>query len=413
MQTGNDLVLLKVLTDRSNYESYIDLVNVHILESEMRKIILALRDYYQETENNSVDLNTFKTWFIQGKYPNLSTEEREIYETIINRAQEVPTEDVEIVVRSFLERTVSQKLIEICDNKFDIEKLQSALEQYERDISRVLPDDKDMIENDLTTILESTKRGEGLEWRLDCLNNAIGPLNRGKFIIVAAYVDVGKTSFAISEATHMARQMHMGNVLWLNNEEDDYRVLRKIWKSTLGCGDHMLSSHPDKCESEFRNRMHGDLNRIKMINIRNKSFREIKKLFDKYKPSLCVIDQVDKIANGKFKAFSDHDRLKNLYGEVRGLANEYCPIIAISQADVTTVKLDKETGDIDYQLYPHHRQLDGSKVGKPGEADAIIMIGRRSDSPNTRGLHVSKNKFGDIVKQEVVFNGAQARYENP
>ena len=121
---------------------------------------------------------------------------------------------------------------------------------------------------------------------------------------------------------------------------------------------------------------------------------------------------MDKIEHS-YKAFSDHDRLKSLYGKVRDLANEYCAVIAVSQADVTTTYRDRDTGDVQYQLYPHHRQLDGSKVGKPGEADAIVMIGRKLEHPGSRGIHVSKNKFGDTIKQEVIFDGEICRYTNP
>ena len=159
--------------------------------------------------------------------------------------------------------------------------------------------------------------------------------------------------------------------------------------------------------------MNGDLNRIKLVDIRNKTIHQIKELFKHYKPHLAIIDQIDKISLVNKKSFSDHDRLKSLYGEIRSLANEFCPILGISQADSSSCYIDRESNEMVYKLYLHHRQLDGSKVGKPGEADAIIMIGRRTGLNTTRGIHVSKTKFGEPIQQEVNFNGDLCRYSNP
>lgn len=408
-----DLTLLKVFCTRKVYESYIDYVQVELLDLEIRTILLDFKEYFEEFDHAEINLEEFPTWFHHYRHPDLAQSQHQVYKLIFEGLQKANSEIVEKVLIRFQELATSEKIRKYIDEKFNSEALLEIIEEHNKKVNKIEVEDEAVILNSLDTILEATNRAEGLSWRLNCLNNTIGPLSRGMLVIAAAYVDVGKTMFAVSEATYMARQMSTGCVLWLNNEEDDLRVYKKIWKSVLGCSDVDLATYKEKAEETYKERMHGDLNRIKLVDIRKKNIKDIAKLFEIYKPSLCIIDQVDKIENKSFKAFSDHDRLKNIYGEVRSLANEYCPIIAISQADVTTVKYNKDTGDIEYTLYPHHRQLDGSKVGKPGEADAIIMIGRKTGYPNTRGVHVSKNKFGDMIKQEVIFNGEHARYENP
>lgn len=409
-----DSTLLKLFSKREDYKRYSEYIQYRLLEPEVKIILRDFKAYFKEFDKNEIDLEFFTTWFFQARHPDFSEAQYDIYRSIFsNMKVEIDEAVRERMLLKFQQLETSDKLRDLLDESWDTQKIKEILEEYEQKASSIETMDVDgAVVNDLDTILDSTANANGLKWRLECLNETIGPISRGMFTIVAAYVDVGKTTFAISEAAYMAQQLKDGCVLWLNNEEDNLRVYKKIWKSVLKCDEETLVQHRERAKTAYIRKMRGDVERIKFVDIRGKTIYDIKKLFKLYNPKLCVIDQIDKIANTKHKSFSDHDRLKNLYGEVRGLANEYCPIIAISQADASTAKIDQITGDLKYQLYPHHRQLDGSKVGKPGEADAIIMIGRRDGSNSTRGIHISKNKFGDVAKREVIFNGAHARYEN-
>ena len=409
-----DLALLKLFMVRENYEKYIDYVRKDLLEFEIRILLDDFGAYYEATTGDSINLDEFPTWFHHYRHPDIAESKHQMFKYIFKSLQNYESEVADVVLERFKEQAALTAIRKSTESKLNLDELKGILTSFEKTaLTPLEEEDKNWIKNDLQLLLEQTEPTAGLQWRLNCLNESIGPLNKGKLIIVAAYVDVGKTMFAISEATYMAQQLEKGCVLWLNNEEDDARVYKKIWKSVLGCTESDLYAHKDKAIKEYTKRMHGDIERIKFIDIRSKSLKEISALFEKYKPSLAILDQVDKINNKIYKAFSDYDRLKNLYGEVRTLANKYCPIIAVSQADSSTVRIDQNSGNMSYLLYPHHRQLDGSKVGKPGEADAIIMIGRRNETNNTRGIHVSKNKFGDVIKKEVIFSGERARYENP
>lgn len=408
-----DIAVLKLLSNRSTYEQYIDFVLPRCFEQEIQLILQGYRKYYKEFNLDKIEIPDYASWFFHVVHPDLPESKREIYTAIFNRINESGDLVANQILIKLQELQTAHKLREIIDEKFDFEKLSRALHEHETALQLGFDDDGDLIKADLTKILEETDKTKGLKWRLDCLNAAIGSVSRGMLIIVAAYVDVGKTMFAISESTFMAKQLTEGCILWLNNEEDDYRVLRKIWKSVLSCDDADLLVHRKDAEKEYIKRLNGEIDRIKFINIRSKSLGQIKQLFKKYDARLCIIDQVDKIVQPRVKSFSDHDRLKSLYSEIRDLANKYCPIIAVSQADVTTTWISKDTQELMYQLYPHHRQLDGSKVGKPGEADVIIMIGKRGEYNTTRGIHVSKNKFGDTIKQEVLFKPELAQYRNP
>lgn len=404
-----DLGVLKLLSTKELYDEYVSIVMPRCFETEIQIILQSYAKYYKT--NDVIDFPIFASWFFHTALPDLAESKKEIYTAIFSRLETLKIEDVNTLLLDLHEKSTSQKLMQTLQDGFNLDFIKQTLQNHENLISKSA--DVDYITNDLKHILEATDRSKGMQWRLNCLNESIGPVSKGMLIIVAAYVDVGKTMFAISEASYMAKQLaNDDKILWLNNEEDNVRVQRKLWKAVLGCDDLTLQAQPDQCQREYIKRMNGDLDRIIFVDIRSKSLSQIIKLFQKYNPKLAIIDQVDKIAT-KTKTFSDHDRLKNLYGEIRNLANSVCPILAISQADVSTTWTDRETGKVEYKLYPHHRQLDGSKVGKPGEADVIIMIGRRADCENTRGINVSKNKFGPTKIQEVLFKPEVAQYRNP
>ena len=411
---NNDVLVLKLLSSKEAFDKYSDFVKIDYLDLEIREIFKALKLYMQFCDENPVDFNNFSTWFLQSYISDIKEDQAKIYKLIFEQIQRVETVVADNILLGLQEKYTKENIIRSLEKEVNVDVLKEYVEEYEKIKNSIITgEDEHFVKNSLEDIISITNPKEGLNWKLNCLNDSIGPLSLGKLVIIAAYVDVGKTMLAISEATHMAKQLKSGCVLWLNNEEEDYRVYKKIWKSVLNCNDKTLEKNIEAAREVYTERMNGDIDRIKFINIRSMGIRDIKKLFKKYNPKLVVIDQVDKITLPGVKSFSDHDRLKSLYGEVRALTNEYCPVIAISQADASTARLNKDTGDIEYTLYPHHRQLDGSKVGKPGEADAIIMIGRRADFPNTRGIHVSKNKFGNTIKEEVIFDGEKARYENP
>lgn len=412
----NDLCLLKVFCDKEVYARYISLIQTQLLDYHVKILLQDFEEYYSVFQHDLEDFSEFYTWFVQVRHPALPEATQIIYKTIIDNLAGTSTQLTDEILKEYQKKHLVRTLEEHFQLGFSLEFVQEKLDLYKTSLAALSSEseDEDLVTYELNDLLFGVDKTTGLRWRLNFLNDAIGSIKKGYLIIVSAFVDVGKTSFAISEATYMAQQLTDGCVLWLNNEEEDFRVLRKIWKSTLGCTDADLMAYPEKANERFIQKMHGDKNRIKLINIRRKTIRGVRMLFEKYNPKLVIIDQADKIMNPNYKSFTDQGQLKNIYGEIRALANVYCPVIAISQADSSTMYKPKDSDDYKYTLYPHHRQLDGSKIGKPGEADAIIMIGRRAENNNTRGIHVSKNKFGEAnTKQEVLFDGEKCRYNNP
>jgi hypothetical protein len=93
------------------------------------------------------------------------------------------------------------------------------------------------------------------------------------------------TNLCISEAVYMANQMKKGKILWFNNEEDDKKVLKKVWRSALNRTDEEIANMPN-AEKQFLHVMNGDLNRIQLIDVRNMKFEEMVNIINDQKPSL-------------------------------------------------------------------------------------------------------------------------------
>ena len=417
MNPITDITFLKILSKKDNYERYLNFVDTSLLPTELQLIIKNYGLFYKEFKKDIV-LKDFIGWFFHRACPHLKENQLSVYNTIFNSVENADDAIVEDVITHFKELDTATKLRNILDTKFDRGSIDTLFKEHDDKIKslRCL---EGWIPNDLDSIAESTSRKGGLHFRLDCLSKSLNALIKGDFGIVAGYVDTGKSTLCVSEAAYMAQQVTDGCVLWLNNEEYNTRVLKRIWQAVLRAPWSKIIEDKDRATQLYLQKMHDDIERIKFIDIRGKTIPEIKDLFKASNPKLAIVDQIDKIQTHTKKHWGEHDRLKSLYGDMRSLASEYCPIIAVSQADASSRYLDKKTQEVVYQRYLDQSQLDGSKIGKPGEADFIITVGRDLDYPNSRYIHTPKNKMDGIdencrhIKAEVVFNGECSLYENP
>ncbi|CAB4182404.1 AAA domain containing protein, partial [uncultured Caudovirales phage] len=251
------------------------------------------------------------------------------------------------------------------------------------------------VTGDVASIL-ARAAGTGLDWRLEELNVSCGPVRQGDFILVAAYVGTGKTTFAASEVTHMATQLKDTRpVIWVNNEEESNKVMLRIMQSALGVTLADIQADLPRATAEYEKIM-GMHNRILVTH--NDSTKcnvhSLTEMFEKHNPAIIVFDQLDKVAGFEREADGkEYDRLGRVYKWGREASHKYGPVFAISQTD----------GASGADQYIRMNQLRGSKVDKPGEADAIITIGKSSDPTKkyNRYIHVPKNKmFGGARSEE-------------
>ena len=168
---------------------------------------------------------------------------------------------------------------------------------------------------------------------------------------------------------------------------------------------------------KYTEMMGGNKDKIRVTKDTN-NMRDLETLFKEVNPGLIIFDQLDKVDGVKGDE-PEHLKLGKLYKWARELARTYGPVIAASQLSAGAVEL-KDPPFIGLDA------LRGSKTDKPGEADAVLTIGKYKEpkSPEEemiRTINVPKNKLpGGGTKQMeserhgqylVTIDPIRARYE--
>lgn len=235
------------------------------------------------------------------------------------------------------------------------------------------------VTDDLEEIYENTIQRHGLRWRLNSLNKSVGSLRKGNFVVVFARPETGKTTFLGSEVTCMAEQTEQP-ILWINNEQEGTQVKLRCYQSALGLTLDELYQDRHKHHVDYIERTRGN---IKIYDSADTHKKQIEGFCKEFKPSLVVIDQIDKV-----KGFNDDRedlRLGAIYIWARELAKRYCPVIGICQAAASGEgKRWLDMGD-----------MSNSKTSKSAEADVIIGVGKVHEQgmENIRYLNIIKNKL--------------------
>lgn len=289
-----------------------------------------------------------------------------------------------------------------------LQHLMGRLSHIEEGAGKEISDtESTFVSDNLNELLDSTYNTSGLRWRLSALNRSLGSLRKGDFGFVFARPETGKTTFLSSEVSYMAQQAE-GPVLWINNEEVNDKVKSRIYQAACGVTLEQLLSNPDKWDTEYKLLLAG---KILMPKQASYSRRDIEKLCKRYRPSLIIFDQIDKITG--FDADREDLLLGAIYQWARDLAKMYGPVIGVCQAD----------GSGENTRWLTMGNVANAKTSKQAEADWILGIGAIHDTgwEQIRFLNISKNKLaGDKDtdpklrhgKMEVLIQPEIARYKD-
>lgn len=372
-----ELNVLKSFLIRDNYVAFRGYVKDEKFTKEMRPVVAALDLWYKNNEKDCTVDDLCNLFFSQG----VRNEDfyREVFQGL---SQRQPLESTKTLLegwrRQQLMEDLSSAAYEASEGRKSIEhvqKLMSALDQP-------IVDETEFVTDDLQEILDSTVKTPGLRWRLDSLNRALGSLRRGDFGFIFARPEVGKTTFLASEVTHMAAQLkdEDGPILWLNNEEEGRKVKFRLFQSALGITKVDVLANPKRVQEDYLKLTKG---KILMVDDAGLNKQTVQNLCEKYKPSLVVIDQLDKIHG--FQNDREDLRLGAIYQWARELAKRYCPFIGVCQAGA----------DAEGSEFLSMGEVSNSKTSKTAEADWILGIGAKNvrGTEFVRGISIPKNKL--------------------
>jgi len=416
-------VLYLCAKSKENLSKYRRYIKPHVVMKETNTILDGMDKYYK-TFPSVTDFawDSFTAFLIADQSKRLTDDSIVKLRMMLTKARAfVPHHAHEEVVKTLIELDYLALIMEECEKvkegSSDLEHVHILATNALKDVERYIEKDELFVSADLSAIADRIT-SSGYEWRLDALNRSLGPLRIGNFVIVAARVEVGKTTFLASEVSYLAQQLPKDRpVVWVNNEEESSVVFFRIVQAALGIESKTIIADSKKAMVDYAALMGGNKDKIRVTKDMN-NVRDLETLFREVNPGLIIFDQLDKVDG--FKSDEREDlKLGKIYKWARELARSYGPVIAASQLSASAVEM-KDPPFIGLDA------LRGSKTDKPGEADVVITIGKYKEpkSPEEemiRTINVPKNKLpGGGSKQVesdrhgqflVTIDPIRARYE--
>lgn len=380
---NNEISILKQCLSYEHFKELAVLVKPEHLSKELQGLYRALVLFHKDNPGHNLSVTDLANIY-QGKDKEyISGVLENIEKTQVTQAS---TRQLALgLARSSLLRSLAMQAYEASEG--NEKSLQAVLEGFKSlsdiDKEKQKEEEFEFTSQDINQLLDTAVFNKGLSWRLGSLNKYLGPLRKGDFGFIFARPETGKTTWLANEETFFAEQLkeEEGPILHLNNEEQNEKVMLRMFQASTGCTLEQLYSNRSKIQEQFNNNTKG---KLLLPNLGSSiHFKQIERLCERYKPSLVVIDQIDKILG----CDSDREdlRLGAIYQRTRELSKQFCPFIGVCQAD----------GTGEGQKWLTMGNVANAKTSKQAEADWILGIGKIPDSgyEALRFFNISKNKL--------------------
>lgn len=409
------------LRDREVFDRYEGMVPEHLLEQSTKTVLVDIRAWYESRQGGSIagNIDSFWEWMKFVRHPTFTDKKMAGIRAVLRRAGAASTKQTAAdLLRSLVLRDWAGRIAdkadafssgEVSNNFFDdiLDDVDSA-----KQAAGIHDEDSYEVRTPLSELLERIRNPEsGLQWRHPHLRDAIGPIRKGDLAAFAAYVDVGKSTFAASETTHIATQLKPGeHVLFFNNEEGGDKVRLRLMRSLLGWTNAQIDTMENRAMSEMRKMLGGVDFDDRIILVDNASITTglVRAKIRKFNPQFIVFDQLHKIRGIKSVEGNEVESLRRKFEWARGLAKEVAPVFAIHQAD----------SQANGKMFLEMHEMANSKQAIQSEVDYFITMGMDLARQDRRGLYVPKNKsdtpgFEDArkAKVEIFPDFPRARFE--
>lgn len=366
------------------YNLYIKYNNIIINIFKDNKELLLLYNYLSKLHDKYEKDLTVEEYSLY-VLTNCQEKDREVLTLLL---KELSTQQTDISLLSDLMIDLQNKqkaqdlalaALEVSEGRKDFSDLLVLAENLNPTESDCVAPEAMFVTNDLEKLYNDSVTTQGIRWRLPTLNRMLGSLRRGDFGFIFARPETGKTTFLASEITFFAGQVEKP-ILWINNEEQGEKVQLRLYQSTLGLTLTELYSDLKGNHEKYLELGGGNIKLWDSASIHRK---QVEQVVRELEPSLIIFDQLDKV-----KGFTDDRedlRLGAIYIWAREIAKQYCPVIAVCQADASG----------EGKRWLTMENVANAKTAKQAEADWILGIGKSHNQTEEymRYLHLSKNKL--------------------
>jgi hypothetical protein len=391
------LQLLKFLLNYNTYTKYSDSIKTVYKDNKELNILFTYLDKLHDRYKKDLTVDEYSLFVLT----NCLEKDKPVLTELLSELSSIDTDSIVLadVVTEVEQRQKAYELalasLEVSEGRKEFADLLTlARAVSEQDITNGKPSDDLFVTDNLEELYNDSIKTPGLRWRLQTLNRMLGSLRRGDFGFIFARPETGKTTFLVSEVSNFAQQLHarvanndeeyVGPILWFNNEEQGNKVQLRLYQAMLGVDMAQLFSDVSCNQQKFRD-LGGEY--IKIFDSAAIHRKQVEQLCREHKPSMVIFDQIDKIKG--FEGDREDLRLGLIYVWGREIAKEYCPAIAVCQADASG----------EGKRWLTMENVANAKTSKAAEADWILGIGKTHDVSEEymRHLHLSKNKLaGDV-----------------
>ena len=405
----DEVSLLKVLETRDGYLKYARQVSDNALSEEVQTLVADIGVWFDtDPKRSKVSWGEFDPWFRIVRHNGFSQDKKKYFRELFQRLSETEkTEPDKAIIERFRAVETATKVGDIAADVLqghgDIALVDEVMGEYR---AGRLQEEKTWTTPNIKDVLDKAIRSGGYKWRLKCLNDTLGNLRKGDFVIVGARPKTGKTSLIASELTYMAPQTE-GRIVIFNNEEEENKIWLRLHQAATNKSSREILDSEGSADAEYAKALGGDPHKIVVIDRSTINVREVEYILREMRPSIITFNTLPKV-HGFQDEKNDIKQLQKKAQWARELAKEYGPVLGVWQADAQA----------EGEKWLKASNLAWNKTDAVGEADAILMLGA-TYTPSERGIrfiHVVANKM-DAMNGETQFNqhtvsfdGARARY---
>jgi len=281
-------------------------------------------------------------------------------------------------------RLIADKAISIIDGRSAdfsaIQDLTTAAIEGKED------DTPDEVTTDLDELVDVNDLNGAYKFNLPPLYKMIPGLMPGRFMVLSARPECGKTGAWVSLVAAPGGFLEQGlHVACFCNEELAKYTMMRCASAWTGMTFDQIKENRALAKHEFAKVK----DNLRMYDASDYPLESIDAYAKKHQPHIIVVDQLDKVkVEGTFAR--DDQKLRQIYTDARRIGSRYgSAIIAISQL----------SAEAEGRRIVSHSQAENSRTGKAAEADLFVAIGKNPpsdtelDDDGIRFWNITKNKL--------------------
>ena len=391
-----ELSLIKLFCDNREAEAtnygYLD--SLDNMERELKLLFALVHSYYKEFEKDSISHKELLAYY-DLKYPK--AKERDMHLDLLSEAfssaitPDLMKAHLDQLIEKHKATKIINKLIPVMEgDKYEV------LASVRADVDEFVdllhnPPDALVVPVPCELTVEELIKQEiddaGLRWHLDELTDIIGGCRKKTLGLIYAFVDSGKTSFAMASCANFARQLAETEdiICYCGNEESAARLRLRLVQAFCGWTRKQVKERGKRAEAMAQE---GGISNVKIFDGITTT-TQIEYILGAYHPHILYVDQATAVElEGKRKE-EGVVKLESLFRWFRKVGGIH---------DVGIIGVAQGTGEAEDTKYLKLSDIYGSRVSIQGALDWACGIGRKINNQiddDLRYLNIPKNKLHD------------------